>query len=103
MQSPSFASCGPAPSGTSRKTTDRRGSSVVWLLIGLITAGGAAGYYWFRVRKPARSMALDRVIVQPVKRELFVHSIAQRGEIESASNIDVYCEVKSSGSGSTGI
>jgi RND family efflux transporter MFP subunit len=30
-----------------------------------------------------------------------VHHIAQRGEVESASNIDVYCEVKSAGAGSS--
>ncbi len=61
------------------------------------------GYAWYAKSHPQRSTLMDRVIVQPVTRELFLHRISQRGEIESASNIDVYCEVKSSTGSNAGV
>ena len=73
------------------------------MLILAMAAAGGGGYYWYTQRAPERTAALDRVIVQPVTRELFLHRISQRGEIESASNIDVYCEVKSSAGSNTGV
>ncbi len=74
------------------------------LLIGLVLASLAGGGLMWRQRTQAASAAsLEKIIVQSVKRDRFIHEITQRGEIESASNIDVYCEVKSSGTGSSGV
>jgi RND family efflux transporter MFP subunit len=68
----------------------------------LLAAAGGGGAWYFK-QGEKRSTAFDRVIVQPVTRDVFLHSISQRGEIESASNIDVYCEVKSPGTGNSGV
>lgn len=86
------------------QSVPRRGRATLLLLLAtaLLTLP-AGGYYWYSRQETKRNTALDRVIVQPVTRELFLHRIAQRGEIESASNIDVYCEVKSAGSSTTGV
>ncbi len=82
----------------------RSGSLTLWVLFGLVLSSVAGGgYYWYAHRDTTNTAALQKVIVQQVKRDRFIHEITQRGEIESASNIDVYCEVKSSGTGSTGV
>ncbi len=87
-----------------RPTVPRRGRAVVLLLVAIaLLAAPAGGYYWYTRQETKRSSALDRVIAQPVKRELFLHRISQRGEVESASNVDVYCQVKSSGQGNAGV
>jgi len=93
-----------AMKSSSARRTARQGKIGAWLLIALaICTAGGGGYYWYAQQRPKQARLLDRVIVQPVTRDLFLHRISQRGEIESASNIDVYCEVKSSAGSNTGV
>jgi RND family efflux transporter MFP subunit len=69
----------------------------------VLITGISGGFYWYSAQNAQTAAAMGDVIVHPVKRDRFVHFIAQRGEIESASNIDVYCEVKSGTTGSAGV
>lgn len=80
----------------------RHGGIVGGLLACLVVAGvlGYVGYAFFMERKTGPNLA--DLITQEVSKGAFDHIVLEQGEIESSSNIEVVCEVKSTGSGGGG-
>lgn len=86
-----------------RQSSARRSGNVALLVIAvlavLVLGGGA--YYFLG---GANSEAIDdEMLTDVVVRAPFDHVVLEQGEVESSSNIDVVCEVKSRGSGGTPI
>ncbi|OYP29989.1 efflux RND transporter periplasmic adaptor subunit [Rhodopirellula sp. MGV] len=86
------------------KLPERRGGAagalVAFLVIVFII--GAIGYAMFSDR--SSGVKVGSLITQPVTRGPFDHIVLEQGEIESSSNIEVTCKVKSqSGGGSGGV
>ncbi|WP_404308576.1 efflux RND transporter periplasmic adaptor subunit [Neorhodopirellula lusitana] len=81
----------------------RRGGALIVLLFfaGLICVGG-----WFGYRKylDARDkLAPDDLIVSDVIQGAFDHTVLEQGEIESSSNTEIFCQIKSRGGSGTAI
>lgn len=81
----------------------RRGGLLGGLVVCLVLAGivGAVGYKVF-FSDNAR-VSQDDLITQVVTRGPFDHIVLEQGEIESSSNTEVICEVKSRGGGGVAI
>jgi multidrug resistance efflux pump len=81
----------------------RRGGAQLWVLIlitGCAVGGISAGTWYFR----STDENLDaHAILHQVSRERFEHYVNDRGEIESSSNVEVRCHVKSRGTEGTRI
>ena len=77
----------------------RKSGKVLLIVLGLfvVIAGGAYATYHFGGF--GDSPAESDVIAEAVVRGPFDHIVIEQGEIESSSNIDVICQVKSQGSG----
>ncbi|NLE37598.1 MAG: HlyD family efflux transporter periplasmic adaptor subunit [Pirellulaceae bacterium] len=73
----------------------------VLLILGLLGAAGTVGY--LLINQVGWSAAGEGPLLHELKRGQFLHEITESGEIESASNVDVRCEVKSRGMGGTTI
>jgi len=69
------------------------------LVIFLVLAGisGFVGYKYYV--EPDDGPSLESLITTPVARGSFDHIVLEQGEIESSSNIEIICEVKSRGTG----
>lgn len=81
----------------------RRGGVAGGLLACLVVVGvvGAIGYkYYF---SDGTRISEDELITKVAFRGAFDHIVLEQGEIESSSNTDVICEVKSRGMGGTAI
>ncbi|TWU58840.1 macrolide transporter subunit MacA [Rubripirellula tenax] len=89
---------------TRSRRRDRCGGLLGGLLVCLILAGivGAVGYRFFRDAE-SRVNAKD-LITEVVSKGSFDHIVLEQGEVESSSNTEVICEVKSNnGNGGTAI
>lgn len=90
------------PDRLARFHDHRRGRSLVKLAV-LLTICTAAGFYFFNTfgdSKDASAEAdLTEVLVHTVERGEFVSFVTESGDLESASNVEVRCEVKSAGVG----
>ncbi|WP_419189371.1 efflux RND transporter periplasmic adaptor subunit [Stieleria marina] len=77
----------------------RRGGMMVGLLVCLVLVGvlGWLGYTFIFAKDSGVSQS--QLITQKVKRGPFDHIVLEQGEIESSSNTEVICEVKSRGTG----
>ncbi|MEL7336556.1 MAG: efflux RND transporter periplasmic adaptor subunit, partial [Planctomycetota bacterium] len=86
-----------------RKTVSRRGGAAGAVIACLCIAAflGAIGYAFFI--DGSDSIDTSDLITQTVSSGSFDHIVLEQGEIESSSNIEVVCEVKSQGSGGTSI
>ncbi len=75
----------------------RRGGMVGGLLVFLCLVGvlGFLGYKFFYLKK--QTGGESELIVEPVIKGPFDHVVLEQGEIESSSNTEVICEVKSRG------
>lgn len=62
-------------------------------------AAGAGIWYWQPWQNDEAFTA--SLVLQPVKRDLFVYEVTEQGEVESSSNTEVVCEVQSKNSGGT--
>jgi multidrug efflux pump subunit AcrA (membrane-fusion protein) len=83
-------------------TPPAAGAILIWLVLALVLAGVAAAAgmkYFLPSKKPAESST----ITCTVTRGVFEHNVVERGEIESASNVDVRCQVKARNSTGTTI
>lgn len=70
--------------------------------IGLLVLLGGALTVWYWMPGVSRSAASIAPLLYTVERGEFVHDITERGELESANNVEIRCEVKSMGlSGTT--
>ena len=67
----------------------------------LVVVIGAIGFTYFVDMKGG--VDTGELITQSVGRGAFDHIVLEQGEIDSSSNIEVDCKVKSSGSGSGGV
>ena len=81
----------------------RQGNALVGLIICLcfIAVIGGAGYVV--LNKSGTAVDVDALITQIAKRGPFDHIVLEQGEVESSSNTEIVCEVKSRGSGGTAI
>lgn len=68
----------------------------------LIAAVAGAGLAYWRPWS-ANDNDLAAVVLQPVKRDAFIHDVTERGELESSSNVEVACEVQSKNTAGTAI
>ncbi len=98
---------GPQQDGRLLRSPQRRGSRAGWsrlsavaTLATLVVAGvgGWSALNWQEDVDPTAGAMLT-----PVTRGQFVHQILERGELESAQNVEIRCEVKSQGSQRTTI
>ncbi len=72
------------------------------LVVSMLAGVVVVGIWWFW---PQFSFSAQDTgpLVHLAARSDFIHEITERGEIESASNVEIRCEVKSKGSGGTTI
>lgn len=95
------------PSGkipvSSRSFVRHRGGAAGALVAFLVVVGiiGAIGYAMFSDRE--QGIKPGSLITQPVTRGPFDHIVLEQGEIESSSNIEVTCQVKSQSGGGVSI
>lgn len=76
----------------------RRG---LFVLLGCVLVIGGAGM--FLRSKVTKSAGDSGPIMHKIERSDFVHDITERGELESAENLEIRCEVKSLGTSGTAI
>lgn len=87
-----------SPNGTKFMKKHERSGKIVKTLFFLLaifavfTVGGYAG--WQRLRVTVK--ATPPQLVQ-VKRDTFIHEILERGSVDSASNVEIRCQVESAG------
>jgi multidrug resistance efflux pump len=82
----------------------RRGVSTTAILSFIVLGGmlAATGWY-FTGRATQQADPARNSLLATATQGVFRHSIIERGELESASNIEIRCEVQSSGSSTTTI
>ena len=85
-----------------RKKTRRRGFAAAKTLIGLASGGVVVVGWWFMTAGESEEALPDALFEQVVRKE-FRLEIVEPGEIESAHNVDVLCEVKSRNSAGVNI
>ena len=86
-----------------RNRSIRWGFALRSLLVVFALAGvGLFGLWWFW---PTMSFSAQEggPLVHVVTKSNFVHEITERGEVESASNVEIRCEVRAKGTGGTTI
>ena len=86
------------PSSSCPSLTVRRSGSVVLftvLVLVLIAGGSALVWYYYRQGEDDGS---ERVLMATVTRGPFDQIVLEQGVVESSSNVDIKCEVKSGGS-----
>ncbi len=100
--------------GSSRRSSRNRATAlhrpvqartgrVMTILIALLVLFGGGGYAAYRVYMPTGDAVVTGPLLQSVVRGPFDHIVLEEGEVESSSNIDVLCEVKTRGSTGTPI
>ena len=82
----------------SRHRKNRQGRILLALLVLACLAGGGA-FAWFQYGASSEGVVDREMITATVVSAPFDHVVLEQGEVESSSNIDVNCEVKSRGSG----
>jgi multidrug efflux pump subunit AcrA (membrane-fusion protein) len=87
------------PDRSSRRAAIFRGLLVV-IAIAVMVGGSGLAYF-----KPWRSKSnlSSRLVLQPVKQDLFIYEVTEQGEIESSANVEVACEVQSKNTAGTAI
>jgi HlyD family secretion protein len=90
-------------SGTFSGSARRDGFTLRILIIAmvLLTVVGAAGWYVLANSSFSLSSADSGPMYHTVERGEFVHDITERGNVESASNVEIKCQVQSQGSQGT--
>ncbi|MFK7737469.1 MAG: HlyD family efflux transporter periplasmic adaptor subunit [Pirellulaceae bacterium] len=72
----------------------------VLILLGVLAGGG---YAYYSANYGTATNNFDEIITDVVMRGPFDHIVLEQGEVESSSNIDVNCQIKTRGSGGTSI
>ena len=85
-----------------RPTRSRRGRMLMIVIV-LVLIFGGGGYAAYRFVMPSDSSSASGPLLQTVTRGPFDHIVLEQGEVESSSNIDVLCEVKTRGGSGTPI
>ncbi|EMI47304.1 efflux RND transporter periplasmic adaptor subunit [Rhodopirellula sp. SWK7] len=88
---------------TNRRRAMRHGGAKIALLVftALIAGSGWYGYDLYKARQ--KQVSPDSLIVSEVTEAPFDHTIIEQGEIESSSNTEVVCEIRSRGNTGTPI
>nr|WP_235951494.1 HlyD family efflux transporter periplasmic adaptor subunit [Crateriforma spongiae] len=93
-----------APVLATRRLADSRRGGLMTAVVVLLVLVGVSGFLSYKFYFGAeKTISLDDLITTPVSRGSFDHVVLEQGEIESSSNIEVICEVKSRGTGGTPI
>lgn len=89
------------PCRHSRSTRRNFRGGISLSLVGaiLVASAAAGGALWYLKPWGGSEGISASLLLQPVKRELFVYEVTEQGEIESSSNTEVVCEVQSKNSG----
>ncbi|MCA9226376.1 MAG: efflux RND transporter periplasmic adaptor subunit, partial [Planctomycetales bacterium] len=85
-----------------RMMANRSGSIVVTIVIAMVVVGLLIGVTWFFLRGDSNA-EIDAPLLSQAKRDSFEHVVIEQGEVESSSNVDVVCEIKSRSMGSGGV
>lgn len=82
-----------------RSWNQRRGATAVVAVIAfvVVAAASAGGYYLYN--RASSDELKEPPLVHTVNRGKFDHIVLEQGEVESSSNVEVVCEVKSRNSG----
>jgi len=80
----------------------RHGGMVGVVIVCLLLAGAIGWASYQFVFDDSDAVSLKKLITQKVSQGPFDHIVLEQGEIESSSNIEVVCNVKSRGSGGSG-
>jgi multidrug efflux pump subunit AcrA (membrane-fusion protein) len=88
----------PRPSPVSRAGLSYR---VLLIALAIVAAGGVS--IWLVISRIDWSADGEGMQMHTVERGDFLHQISEKGEVESASNIEIRCEVKARGGGGTTI
>lgn len=86
-----------------REAASRRGGVLLGLLIVLAVVGIGGYFAYQRYYAKSSTVSLDDLIVTTVERGPFDHTVIEQGEIESSSNTEIICQIKSRGSTGTSI
>jgi multidrug efflux pump subunit AcrA (membrane-fusion protein) len=76
---------------------------MLFILLALLGVFSGGGYAWYRASSGGGESTANAPLLQTVSRGPFDHIVLEEGEVESSSNIDVLCEVKTRGSAGTPI
>ncbi len=89
------------PSLIKRRPSDRRAISWIGIVIGLVILTAVpAGVFYF---VPWQTKQTTGPLTHLVERGVFTFVVTEKGEVESSSNVEVRCTVKSKSSGGTAI
>ena len=88
---------------TTLHKNQRRGNALVGLLICLFFVAVIGGAGYVVLNKTGGAVDPNALITKIAKRGPFDHVVLEQGEVESSSNTEIVCEVKSRGSGGTAI
>ena len=88
---------------TTSPQNQRQGNAWVGLIICLIFIAAIGGAGYAVLNNNFSSVDPDELITQIARRGPFDHIVLEQGEVESSSNTEIVCEVKSRGSGGTAI
>ena len=81
----------------------RQGNALVGLIICLVFIAVIGGAGYVVLNNTGTAVDPDALITQAARRGPFDHIVLEQGEVESSSNTEIVCEVKSRGSGGTAI
>ena len=86
-----------------RRPQHQAAGRVMTIVIALLVLFGGGGYAAYRIYMPTDGAETAGPLLQSVSRGPFDHIVLEEGEVESSSNIDVLCEVKTRGASGTPI
>ena len=81
----------------------QQGNALVGLIICLVFIAVIGGAGYVVLNNTGAAVDPDALITQAARRGPFDHIVLEQGEVESSSNTEIVCEVKSRGSGGTAI
>jgi HlyD family secretion protein len=91
------------PSSTRRSFSVRRsGSVVLFTVLVLVLIAGGSGLVWYYYQQDGDDAA-ERIMMATATRGPFEQIVLEQGVVESSSNVDIKCEVKSGASNTTEI
>lgn len=89
---------------SAKRATARHGISRGAILVALVILATAGGVVWYLAPWTlAATSEIPEPITHAAARGPFQYVITDRGEVESSSNVEVRCEVKSQGTGGTAL
>jgi len=93
----------PSPVAKLAGSTRRLGSVWLSLLAGLVILGVGSYFGYQQYRSNQEQLGPDDLILSEVTRGPFDHVVVEQGEIESSSNTEVICQIRSRGNTGTSI